>query len=141
MSDVLSVVDAWVYAELSGDSQLATLVSGRVYEAQAPKGAEYPMVLFHVQATAPDVIAVGTFRIFSEVVLTVRAISAGSGYGGCREIAKRVDEVLHGGRGSTEYGTVLSCYRERPIKLPPESVGDLQYWALGGVYRVIARGG
>jgi len=34
---------------------------------------------------------------------------------------------------------ILSCYRERPLKLPPEVVSGSTYYHLGGVYRIRAR--
>lgn len=141
----LGVMDTWLYGLLSGDTTLTAMLGKHpdsnecIYDALAPSGAVLPYVVFQVQATSPDTIAVGNIRIAANVVYAVRAIG-GVGFATVRPIAAQIDHLLHGARGVSANGVVLSCHRERPLKLPPEiGPGGVAYYHQGGIYRVRAR--
>lgn len=145
MIDELSIIDNWLYTTLTGDETLTGLVGTRVFDSLIPKqddGEPQPMpyIVFNLQAPGNDVIAVGNYRIYSHALYTVRAVNVGSGYGVVRSIVAGIDAALHNQRTTTEYGIVLNCHRERPLKLPPEQgAGEIIYWSAGGIYRIMAK--
>ena len=145
MSGELNAIDVWLHQILSNDAQLTAMLgkhpdSGEcIYDALAPAGTPYPYVVFQLQSPGVDTIAVGTIRIAANPLYVVRGVSASS-FVEAGAIAARVDELLHGTRGQSAGGIVLTCYREYPIKLPPDrTVGNLTYYHCGGAYRVRAR--
>lgn len=140
MTDELSIIDNWLYTTLTGDETLTEMVGTRVFDSLAPLGTPTPYIVFNLQAPGNDVIAVGNYRIYSHALYTVRAVGVGSGYGVVRAIVAQIDAVLHGKRATTDYGIVLNCHRERPLKLPPEQgAGEIIYWSAGGIYRIMAK--
>jgi len=141
----LGVMDTWVYGLLSGDTTLTAMLGKHpdsnecIYDALAPSGAVLPYVVFQVQTTSPDTVVVGNIRIAANVAYAVRAIG-GVGFATVRPIAAQIDALLHGARGVSANGVILACYRERPLKLPPEiGPGGVVYYHQGGIYRVRAR--
>lgn len=145
MSDELGLMDGWIYGLLRNDAALVAILgqhpdSGEcIYDALASRGAALPYVVFQVQATSPDIIAVGDMRIAANVTYAVRAVTAG-GFSAASPIAARIDTLLHGARGAGVGGVVLSCHRQSPLKLPPEAAADGKvYYHQGGIYRVRAR--
>ena len=53
-------------------------------------------------------------------------------------LADRIDELLHGVRGSIPGLSVLSCVREAPVAYA-EIENGIQYRHLGGLYRLQVR--
>jgi hypothetical protein len=145
VSDELGAADIWLYSLLHGDAQLTAMLgkhpdSGEcIYDALAPEGAALPYVVYQLQSPGVDTIAVGTIRIAANPLYVVRGVSASS-FVEAGAIAARVDELLHGTRGQSAGGVVLTCYREQPLKLPPEvTAGKVTHYHQGGVYRIRAR--
>lgn len=145
MSDELGAADIWLYSLLHGDATLLAMLgkhpkSGEcIYNALAPEGAALPYVVYQLQSPGLDTIAVGTIRIAANPLYVVRGVSASS-FVEAGAIAARVDELLHGTRGQSAGGIVLTCYREQPLKLPPEvTAGKVTHYHQGGVYRIRAR--
>ncbi|NLD42337.1 MAG: DUF3168 domain-containing protein [Chloroflexi bacterium] len=140
MTTELGVMDGWLYSTLTADGEIATMVGGRVYDALAPRGAALPYIVFQLQAAAGDTVVVGGIRLAANALYAVRAVTQGHGYAGARAIAAQVDRVLHGRRAVQEGGVVLSCHRERPLKLPPGiAEGGAVYYQEGGIYRLRVR--
>lgn len=145
MSGELNAIDVWLHQILSNDAQLTAMLgkhpdSGEcIYDALAPAGTPYPYVVFQLQSPGVDTIAVGTIRIAANPLYVVRGVSASS-FVEAGAIAARVDELLHGTRGQSAGGVVLTCYREQPLKLPPEvTAGKVTHYHQGGAYRIRAR--
>ena len=146
MTTELGLVDTWLTSTLTGHTGLTALVGSRVYDALAPQGAVYPHVVFQLQAAGADTVVVGGIRLAANVLYAVRAVTAvlttaqSPGYASARAIAAQIDAALHAKRATVTGGAVLSCHRERPLKLPPEtSTGGAMYYAEGGLYRIRVR--
>lgn len=129
------VVDGWLYARLSGDAELSTLVGGRIFSALAPPDTPVPFVVYSSQ-TWRDVRGVGPrARILSESVYQVKAIGEGRSFGPLRRIAERIDELLDGAAGPADGGEVAGVAREEQLAFVEVDEGT-EYRHLGGLYRL-----
>lgn len=140
MSDELAVLDTWLYATLSADATMKTLIGNpaRVYDALAPKTATYPLLIYQLQA-GTDVRVVGGTRIMLNALYVVKAgCKDKASFADARAIAARADALLHGARGTAASGHVLGCVREEPFKLL-EVIEGTEYRWLGGIYRLWAQ--
>lgn len=137
MSVETRYVDAWLDTTLRNDPVLSSLINGRVYNTLAPTDAPLPYVVWSYQGGS-DVAAIGTQRVFVRCVYQVRAVGTGSSYVPLRNIADRVDVVLHGATGSVPGGRILSVAREQVVQLL-EVIDGIMVRYLGGLYRVLVQ--
>ena len=136
----LGLIDTWLYATLVANSAVKGLVSARIYDALAPQGTALPYVVFQLQAAPIDTVVIGGMRIATNALYTVRGVAEGAGFADASSIAAAIDGALHGVRATVAAGVVLSCHRERPLKLPPEvTEGGAVYYHEGGIYRLRVR--
>jgi hypothetical protein len=135
------VADSWLYAVLTGDATLMGLAAGGVHGYNNPNRSPlFPYVLFQMQGAGQDVRGVGTARIMAPMVYVVRGISEGNSFGGSlRQIADRIDTLLHAASGTAAGGLVLVCVREQPFALPETAPDGRQYRHLGGIYRLFVQ--
>ena len=140
MTTELGLVEGWLTSTLTEHTGLAALVSSRVYDTQSPQKAIYPHIVFQLQSPAADTVVVGGIRLAANVLYAVRGVAQGDGYAGARAIAAQIDDALHAQRATVTGGTVLSCHRESPLKLPPQTgTGGVVYYQEGGLYRIRVR--
>lgn len=140
-------VDTWIYSTLKADSTLTALIGGsttpRIYNPLAPQETTpvYPMVLIQMQS-AVDMMGVGPYRIWSDMLYLVRGVHETTSYGGnLLTIAERIDTVLHAAASATNaYGIVWNCVREQPFRLPDVRDGR-NFRHFGGIYRIRASKG
>jgi len=130
-------VEQWRYTTLTGDATLAAAVGARCYGYIAPQPAQFPFLLFAMQA-GTDVMGVGTARIMLNALFQVKVIGATNSFAALKPLADRIDAVLHGATGSVVDGAILACTREEPLAYVDVS-GETQYRHLGGLYRIIAQ--
>ncbi len=132
-------IEQWLYALLSGDSLLSTLVGGRIYSYVAPQGAPppWPLVVYSYQG-GYDVRGVGPARIMVSAVYQIKAIGQGQSFAPLQPVADRLDALLQGASGSVLDGQVLMCVREQPVAYVEISAG-VPYRHLGGLWRMIAQ--
>lgn len=126
----------WIYSTLHGDATLQALAPGGigVYEAIAPEGSAFPSIVFQI-LSGHDVMVVGATRIFSELVVLVKAIGKQSTFAALAPIVARVDQLLHKGSGSTSDGQTWGSVREQPFRLAEVSNG-IEFQSSGGLYRL-----
>ena len=120
----------------TGDATLQALAPGGigVYEAIAPEGSAFPSIVFQI-LSGHDVMVVGATRIFSELVVLVKAIGKQSTFAALAPIVARVDQLLHKGSGSTSDGQTWGSVREQPFRLAEVSNG-IEVQSSGGLYRL-----
>lgn len=133
--ETVDVIEAWLYDTLSSDAALTALVGDRVVGTLAPGDVPTPYVVFFL-SSASDVSAVPTIRIQVDAIYTVKAVGDGAAWGQVRDIAARVDELLHGVNTTTSNGQV-SCVRQSIVQYAEVNQGT-QYRHLGGLFRVRA---
>ena len=127
----------WLRAALLADTDLAALVSGRVYDTEMPPDARYPCVLFELYE-ADETQNVNRDVIFARPQYTVKGIDAAANWERAEQIADRIQAVLHKSAGDGV--NVIGCVRENPFSFA-ESDGTRRYRHAGGVYRVFVKPG
>lgn len=128
--------DEWLYATLTADAALGSVVSNRVYSQQAPQGAALPYVLFAPLSQVDDNLLGGNRgAVIAEYV--VRMVTQGATFGPARAGANRIDAVLHAATGTATVGSVHigACVRTEPFQMT-ETVDGVRYNHLGGVYQI-----
>lgn len=137
MIETVEVIEAWLYATLSGDATLAGLVDDRISGTLSPVLLETPYVTFLCQSPR-DIIGVGGTRISTDNLYMVKAVAQTSTWDTLLPIAKRIDTLIDMTGHAVSYGGgSLTCKREMIHELAEVSEG-LQYRHLGGIYRIRA---
>lgn len=143
MSEPLAA-DQFITTALKADSALAALIGGatpRVYADMAPQGTPatpLPYVLLQMQA-ATDLMVVGSFRVWTNMLYLCRGLAETNSWGGNLEtIASRITAVLHAASGTNVSGVVYSCTREQPFRLV-ETVDGRVIRHSGGIFRIYAK--
>lgn len=135
--ETIDIIEPWLYATLSGDSELAGLVEDRISGTLSPVLLATPYVTFLLQSPL-DVMGIGGIRISTDNLYIVKGVAQTSTWDDLRPIAHRIETLLHrSGQVMTEEHGSLSCIRERTFQMAEEA-GDLQYRHLGGIYRIRA---
>lgn len=131
----LVTVETWLYLRLANN---AVGVGDRVYADVAPRGAEFPLVIFQLQTPTDAMTANGT-RIMTSGTWIVKAVMPAMTFTELSGIAALIDSRLHRKTyTSAGTGTVLACVREQPFKLV-ENADGLPIRHLGGMYKVFAQ--
>lgn len=122
-----------LYAKLSETSGVTSKVGSRIYHAQAPPTATYPLVILHKQA-GTKVRAMQTPESFKRETWLVKAVDRNSSSNLAEEIAKAIDSALDGGALSVEGKTVADLAHVGDVDYLEDS-GDQQYRHHGATYR------
>lgn len=133
--ETVQVVDRWLYETLSGDSELAGMVGGRIVGTLSQGAVATPYVVYFLSSSR-DVYTVPTIRVDTDSRYTVKAVGTGATWSQVARIAAHLDALLHGAQATTSYGTV-ACVRDTVIQYA-EVDGGTQYRHLGAVFRVRA---
>lgn len=137
-----TATDVFIVNQLKADATLTAMIGGattpRIYADVAPVGSAFPLVVFQVQA-ATDLMVVGAFRIWANMLYLVRGIAETSSWMGTLGlIESKIDAALHSTEGTNVNGVVYSCVREGPYRLAETNDGRLFRHA-GGIYRIHAK--
>lgn len=95
--------DRWLYEKLTTDSQLATLLGGRIFVDTAPQDTEYPFAVI----TAVSSVPVTNFyadRIMDNELWQVAVWDADGSYLTLEPIADRIRAVVHKASGDGVIG-------------------------------------
>ncbi len=139
MSELL-IIEKFIYAELSGDSEIIAGVSDRIYkDLIPPQKADsdiYPCIVFGSMAPH-DITGVSATRIAVRDIFKVEVISRNSSSAAIDSIADRIDALLHATRTELVDGTVFSCLRDQPLSFV-EVDNSIIYHHRGGLYKIMA---
>lgn len=128
---------AWITSEMQADSVLMAAATGGISQGFAPDdGTLPPYVAFNRQAGS-DVLTMQAVRLYSSLLLQIKAIGPASNYDALETIAGRID-ALFGDRRNVALptgGGVLGSYREQPVDYD-EPVNGQAWSHLGGLYRI-----
>ncbi len=127
---------------MRADAALMAAAIGGVYREYAPVDTPAPFALV-AQQVGTDVLTVNAKRLFSSLLVQIKAIGpsgpAGN-YGALVTIADRIDALFKDRRNVTlASGGVLGSYREQTIAYG-ELVNDVPFSHLGGLYRIELQG-
>lgn len=133
------VAAGWLTSVLEGDSQLAGLAPGGVWDGPANEGTLMPFIRFDMQ-TARVVRGIGTIEIEVNSLWLVRAVCEGTTYLPLAPVVRRIHSLLHGVAVQTvSDGTIHVCVREDPFR-QPSIEGGRQTRHLGAIYRIFVQG-
>lgn len=132
----LITVETWLRQRLASN---LVGVQNRVFVDAAPRGTQYPYVIYQLQ-TPEDVRTLNGTRIMTTGTWIVKAIMQTATYADLSSIAAAIDSQLHKAQYHTDVGSgaVLACVRERPFKMSEVNDG-LLILHLGGFYRIYAQ--
>ncbi len=118
---------------LNADSTLTGMVNGVFSTFIGLSSTPLPVVRFF-QVEQDDLMNVWGARVWTTLVYQVEAITRGPETEEAREIAQRIDELLHLLRGE-QFGNVLleECFRRAPLFRKTVESGDPYVYA-GGEY-------
>ena len=125
---------AFAIVRLKADSAMQALIADRVFNAPAPAGTQYPYVVLDVLSDGTDLRIVGGFRIWTDPLLIIKAVTKGNQPGQLRPIAKRIDQLLDRQSGTITDGVIVDIHRERG-HLRREVTDGTLYLNMGGEYR------
>jgi hypothetical protein len=122
-----------LYAKLSGTKAITDLVGNRIYHAQAPSAASYPLIILNKQAGVPTYAMRG--EAFKRETWMVKAVDRNTTSKPAEEIAEAVDAALNEGT-ITVTGKILADLRRTGDVDYIEDDGDQTYRHHGGLYRI-----
>ena len=122
---------------LVADATLAGLVGTRIYPDQAVQGAAFPYVIFTF-LSGEDTEVIGGFRVYTDPLYLVKAVTVDSNYTRAGQIFDRIDTVLQRASGTrAEHGIVVqSITRERTTRYPETPPQGTTIRHYGGQYRL-----
>lgn len=132
MANELSQIEAWLYDLLTGDTELAAAVEGRVFADAAPKGTAFPFIVFN-HYWGRDTDTMNRLRLLTRQTYQVKVVTAGQN--SSKEIADRIDELLQLAVNVEFEGYCYNSFRLRPIKLTLHDA-ERAYSHLGGLYEI-----
>lgn len=141
MPDVSEIQECknWVYNKLVANTDIAAIVSTRIFADHYPGTRIFPYILYNLMA-ATDVQGLGTNRIITNALFQVRGVVEGAPDATAKRLDKRIDEVLQVQVMQLSGDYYFSSRREGVVDRAEYDGVDKRYHNLGGLYRVwIAR--
>lgn len=132
----MSAVDDGLVAVLTGDSTLAGLAPGGVFQDIAPEAAALPYVIWSI-SVASDEVQFDT-TAWEEALYLVKAVSATKA--GADTVAARIHALLQDATLTIAGYTSMDVHREDRISYL-EADGAKRYYHAGGLYQVKACAG
>ena len=131
---------AWVDSTMRADSALMAAATGGVWQGDADIGTIPPYAAYGRQ-TGSDVNTLSGIRLWSGILLQIKAVGPVANYAALVVIANRIDALFKNVRttGLPGGGGVLSCIREAELELPMV-VNGAQWAYLGGLYAIDLQG-
>lgn len=138
----LPAAENWLHDRLVGDTEIASVVGGRVYKYALPQQPIYPLITYSLAADT-DFQGLGTVRIITRPLYLIKVISRGAPSSLVNLAADRVDEIVGKVTKDTFVSTAgdmfaVSSRREAAIQFmerDPAVAGNI-YFHLGGLYRL-----
>lgn len=144
MSTILNeevTTQMWLRDYLAADATLMSYISD-VWYSSMPESAPMPVVKIDRQE-ASDLYTVNLYRAWASLLFLVRGIVHWKGSGQqdwttAKQIADRLDVLLHKHTETTSNGLEVSCWREESyVDEQPLADGTLAMYC-GGMYRITA---
>lgn len=126
----------FIYNTLISDSQINSYVSGRVYDQNVPEGTGmFPAIVYQLYSPGYDLVnaSQGGYRVWSDMLYTVKVIDKNTSFATATLIADRVDQLLH--RKFNDQYKVVECLRRWPYEYR-ESQPEMEFVHIGGIYNI-----
>ena len=131
----------FIVAAMKADTALTTAATGGVHQGFAPLNTTAPYALVTKQSDG-DVLTVNAVRVFSRMLLQIKAVGLTRDYDTLEIIASRID-ALFGRQGASipaTGGVVLETHRESQISYEEDPSPGEQVSHLGGLYDIDLQG-
>lgn len=132
-----SGVMAWAYGLLTGDTDIAGLISARVYDSLAPQDTIGDYLILSQQSYAESGTGITGAIGSGHIMLLVKAVTQSAGYATAETLYENAHRVLQGQQGLSNGVTIHSCIRESVLRYVEIRDGK-RYNHLGGIYSVYA---
>ena len=131
----------WIDSEMRADTALMAAAVGGVWQGIATSGVVAPYALYNRQA-GQDVMTLQAIRLWSSILMQIKAIGPAANYAALVVIADRIDALFKDRRNvGFSRGGVLACYREQEIAYEEPKLINGSAWShLGGLYRIDLQG-
>lgn len=131
----------FIVAAMKADTALVAAATGGVHQGFAPIGTTAPYALVTKQSDG-DILTVNKVRVFSHMLLQIKAVGPTSDYDTLEIIAERIDAIFGRQGASTPPtgGNVLETYRESQISYEEDPAPGAQISHLGGLYDIDLQG-
>jgi hypothetical protein len=130
----------WSVTRAKDDPTLVAVSIGGIWQGNAPLGTSGLYVSITEQSNM-DILTMNAFRVFSSILLLIKAVSLSSDFDNLLVAADRIDELFKRQKNiALSPGYMLSSYREQEVSYETLEAGK-QYSFLGGLYRVLLQGG
>lgn len=138
----LPAAENWIHDKLASDSEITSVVGGRIYKYALPQSPIYPLIVYSL-ASDSDFQGLGTVRIITRPLYLIKVISRGSPSPLVNLAADRIDEIVGKTTKDTFISTAgdmfaVSSRREAAVQFmerDPQVAGAI-YFHLGGLYRL-----
>jgi hypothetical protein len=127
----LAPAKQFLYEKLTGNATITAAIGSRVYDRQAPQGAEYPLIVFDYQS---DYTAEGhnATRVLVHLRFLVRAIGEGLDDTDAAALADAIDAALH--QVDDTVDGYYQFWHRLGVHDWTHSVAGMPYHELGGLY-------
>lgn len=127
----------FLYALLTADPTISSLVGTRVYPERMPAGAAYPAIVYSL-ITATPVQWLGPRPVYTHLECAILATDEGESLSTVTPIANAVDQAMRGASGTNSAGEVFATRQSSEIHYVEDS-GGVAYQRLGAQYRLEAQ--
>jgi hypothetical protein len=129
----------WAVGRAKGDAQLVAASPGGIWQGNAPMGTVGLYVSIGQQGNT-DVNTMNAVRVFSSILLLIKAVSKSSDFDNIVIAYNLIDALFKKQVNiALSPGYMLSSYREQEVSYETLESG-VQYSHLGGLYRVLLQG-
>ena len=127
---------AWLFATMTGDSTLVSLVPGGFWRSYAPPSTSPVYVIFGLQSGGNDTLTMNAVRLLTNPLYQIKACGPASNMQAILDAASELDNLLKRTSGTVSGGYVGVCYREQPLSVD-ELVNGEVFSNIGGLYRLM----
>lgn len=135
-ANAIPKIQAWILAQLTGDSALAAIVSTRIWRDVAPVETEFPYVLFTLQR-ADYVQGVGDCRLMTRAYYLIKLVTEGDPTDSQIAALTRFDEVIGQQTASLLNGFLYSGRGIEPVSYTEPRPGTPHFYNhVGSVFQI-----
>lgn len=131
-ANAIPKIEAWILAQLAGDSGLTAIVSTRVWKDAAPVNTVFPYVVYTMRPGSFYVQGVGECRIQTRANYLIKMVTEGDPTDAQIVALTRFDEVI-GAQSASELGGFLFSGRGiRPVNYTEPRPGTPHFYNHAG---------
>lgn len=136
-ANAIPKIEAWILAQLAGDSALAAIVSTRIWKDIAPIDTTYPYVIFAMRPGSYYLQGVGECRLLTRAEYLIKIVTEGDASDAEIAALDRFDEVIGAQSASLLNGFLFSGRGRAPISYTEPRPGTPHFYNhAGSVFQI-----